>query len=375
MSVKCQTVIDAMLCLAPNYLAEEWDNIGLLGGAPTKIVSKIVVCLDVTEQVVQHAAAVGADLLISHHPLIFKGLTRIRTDCGQGKILANLLQNDMAVYTAHTNLDIAVGGVNDILAQKLQLSDIVALTASYAEQYSKLVVFVPVSHLETVRQAMAEAGAGYIGRYSHCSFYQEGTGSFLPLLGTNPFLGEVGALEYVQECRLETIAPRTAVAPIIAAMLRAHPYEEVAYDEYPLLNKGEVLGLGRVGFLPQPVMLSEFVEKVKTALAVARVKVAGKAEQEISKVAVCGGSGASLIAAAVSAGAQVLVTGDVKYHEAQAAQASGLAIVDAGHFATEQPVVSSVVSYLRQQAEKACWDLKAENILASEGEEDIFSTQ
>ncbi|WP_425061267.1 GTP cyclohydrolase 1 type 2 [Sporomusa carbonis] len=370
MSVKCRMIMDTLEQLAPKHLAENWDNIGLLIGYPEQNIHKIIVTLDVNAEVVAKAIETNADMIVAHHPLIFKGITNIRTDLPQGNILSSLIKAGIAVYAAHTNLDSTNGGVNDVLSQKLSLQDVKPLTTVYQERLHKLVVFVPGTHVEQVRAAMTEAGAGHIGNYSHCTFQIQGTGTFLPLAGTNPFIGEQGKLEYVDECRLETIVPATLSHRVINAMLAAHPYEEVAYDEYLLLTGGAGFGLGRIGRLPNPMRLEDFIRQVKTALKVNYVKVAGSTNNEITRVAVCGGSGASLIKHAIAAKADVLVTGDVKYHEAQQAVAEGLAIIDAGHFATEQPVVECVANYLAEAAVKNSWKL---DIIANNTNQDVFS--
>ncbi|WP_371369663.1 GTP cyclohydrolase 1 type 2 [Sporomusa rhizae] len=370
MPIKCRALMAELEKLAPKHLAEEWDNVGLLVGNPEQLIHKAIVALDVDGDVVDEALTVGADMIVAHHPLIFKGIKNIRADLPLGSLLTKLIKNGIAVYAAHTNLDSAPGGVNDILAQKLKLTDIKALTSVHQDKLCKLVVFVPVSHVEKVRMTMSEAGAGHTGNYSHCSFATEGIGSFLPLAGTNPYIGKTGSLEFVPEYRLETIVPMHLKTQVINAMIAAHPYEEVAYDEYLLLNSGASYGLGRIGGLAEPVSLEMFIGQVKAALNITAVKAAGSVTTKITKVAVCGGSGADLIKNAVNAGADVLITGDVKYHEAQQAVAEGLAIIDAGHFATEQPVVECVASYLANFISKNGYSIE---IIASASNRDIFT--
>ncbi|MBP2626342.1 MAG: NGG1p interacting factor 3 protein [Firmicutes bacterium] len=355
MSVKCQVIIDAMERLAPKYLAESWDNVGLLLGSPAQRITKLLITLDVTKAVVDQAVQDGIDMIITHHPILFKAVNRIRTDLPQGQILTSLLKANIAVYAAHTNLDIATGGVNDILVSKLNLQDAEPLTVSYSEKLYKLVVFVPSTHMEAVRRAISEAGAGHVGNYSHCTFSSNGTGSFLPLDGAQPFIGSNGVVEYVQEARLETIVPEKICRRVLKAMLKVHPYEEVAYDLYQLANSGHSLGLGRVGKLIAPMLLTEFINHVKMALGIECVNVVGPLEKVIKKVAVCGGSGAGFINKAAFAGADVFITGDVKYHEAQDALAAGIAVIDAGHFATEEPVVSALAEYLTACSTKEKW--------------------
>jgi dinuclear metal center YbgI/SA1388 family protein len=341
--------------LAPRRLAAGWDNVGLLVGSPAQEVASLLVALDVTPQVAELAAAEGIDMIVAHHPLILKTLNAIRTDTPQGRTLATLLAAGIAVGAAHTNLDAAAGGVNDVLAARLGLTELRPLVVDGRERFLKLAVFVPESHIEEVRQAVAAAGAGHIGNYSHCTFQAPGTGTFLPLEGTKPFIGAQGRLEYAPEYRLETILPEDSAPRVIDAMLRAHPYEEVAYDLYALENPGREFGLGRVGRLTVPEPFAAFADRVKSALGLAHLRVAGPTEREVATVAVCGGSGASLLTAA--AGADVFVTGDVKYHEALEAADIGLALVDAGHFATERPVVEAVAAHLAACAADGGWNV------------------
>lgn len=357
MPIKCQVIMDAMERLAPKCLAENWDNVGLLLGSPAQNISKVLVTLDITQGVVEQAIRDQVDLIVTHHPILFTPVKNIRTDLPQGKILASLLAANIAVYTAHTNLDSATGGVNDILVTKFHLQDAKPLTTSYREKLYKLAVFVPKTHEQIVSQAVWEAGAGHIGNYSHCGFVSQGVGSFLPLADAQPFIGQCGELERVEEIRFETIVSEKNSRRVIKAMLKAHPYEEVAYDLYELLNSGNSWGLGRIGKLTTPLSLADFIVLVKETLGINSVSVSGDSHKIIKKVAVCGGSGASLIQKAAFAGADVLVTGDVKYHEGQDGLAAGLAIIDAGHFATEQPVVASVAEYLTTCKEKEKWSV------------------
>lgn len=364
MSVKCQVIIDAMERLAPKCLAESWDNVGLLVGSPAQKIAKVLIVLDVTQAVVDQAIQDSVDLIVVHHPVIFKAVMSIRTDLPQGQILASLLKANIAVYAAHTNLDSATGGVNDILANKLNLQGAEPLAVSYAEKLYKLVVFVPKTHIEEVRRVVSEAGAGHIGNYSHCTFISNGTGSFLPLEGARPYIGTCGTVEYVDEIRLETIVTEKNNRRVIKAMLKAHPYQEVAYDMVQLVNFSNALGLGRIGKIPAPMSLADYALQVKRALGIEHVSVVGDLGKVIKKVAVCGGSGAGFIHKAAFAGADVFITGDVKYHEAQDALAAGIAVIDAGHFATEQPVVAYVAEYLTACSNKDKWavDIRVDTV-------------
>lgn len=362
MLVNCGIVAAAMEKIAPVRLKEDWDNIGLLVGQPDAAVKKILVTLDVTPAVIAEAVEAGAGLIVSHHPFPFKMGKTVRTDRTEGAMLAALLKNDIAVYAAHTNLDSAVGGVNDALAELLGLEDIIPLRPAEG-RLVKLVTFAPEGHEEEVWQAMAEAGAGHIGKYSHCGFRVTGIGTFLPGAGTNPFVGEENRLEKVHEIRMETVAPAFMAQTIVQALQKAHPYEEVAYDIYPLDNAWQEGGLGRIGKLRQPIPLHEFAENVKQTLKVDGLRYVGEESSQIEWVAVCGGAGMELAGNARARGADVLVTGDIRYHEAQTGAAQGLCLVDAGHFATEYPVLRCLQNWLRTQAATAGWDCKFETAL------------
>lgn len=352
MKVKIQQIISIVEQLAPKYLAETWDNVGLQVGDPAGEASKVLVSLDVTNEVIEEAIQNDVDLVVCHHPLIFTPIKNLRFDTPLGLSLAKLIGNNIAVYAAHTNLDSAPKGVNALLAETIGLVFSEVLSPGLVEKLCKIVVFVPTGHEDAVRDAMAKAGAGWIGNYSHCTFQTAGTGTFKPLAGANPFLGEIGKLEKAEEFRIETIVPERAAAKVIKAMLKAHPYEEVAYDLYSLKNEGQAAGLGRVGRLPEAITLAELVERVKSGLGLSYVRVGGNPESRVEKVALCGGSGASLLHKAAFKGANVLLTGDIKYHEALDILAQGMSFIDAGHNGTERLIVPVLARYLREKAEE-----------------------
>lgn len=348
MQISVQTLIRYLEQLAPQRLAYDWDNVGLQLGSSHGVVRKILVALDVDESVLFEAIGMGADFIVTHHPFIFRPISAIRTDLPQGRLIEKALQSGIRIYAAHTNLDVAQGGVNDVLAEIFGLTDTDILRRSGQEDYEKLVVFVPQEHTDNVRNALAAAGAGWIGNYSHCTFSAPGTGTFMPREGANPYAGKLGKLEKAQEVRLETILPATLRNQVVRAMMKAHPYEEVAYDLYPLITGGKPYGIGRVGKIQEPCSLQELCNLVKEKLQVGSLHVAGAMTRTIKKVAVCGGSGGDLIHAASFAGADVLITGDLKYHEARDAQAVNLSVIDAGHDATERVIVPVLCRYLRQ---------------------------
>ncbi|MDM5156487.1 Nif3-like dinuclear metal center hexameric protein [Bacillus sp. DX1.1] len=333
----------------PKHLAMEGDKIGLQIGALNKPVRNVLIALDVTEEVVEEAIDTEANVIIAHHPLIFNPLKAIHTDKAYGRIIETCIKHDIAVYAAHTNVDVAKGGVNDLLAEALGLQRTEVLVPTYAEEMKKIVVFVPVTHVDAVRTALGDAGAGHIGNYSHCTFNSEGTGTFIPQEGTTPYIGEVGRLERVEEVRIETIIPASLQRRVVKAMLAAHPYEEVAYDVYPLDNKGETLGLGKIGYLQEEMSLQQFAEHVKHSLDVKGARVVGALDDKVRKVAVLGGDGNKYINQAKMKGADVYVTGDMYYHVAHDAMMLGLNIVDPGHN-VEKVMKQGVQKQLQQKA-------------------------
>jgi dinuclear metal center YbgI/SA1388 family protein len=345
---KGQSIIQLMEELAPKHYAVENDKIGLQLGTLNKEVSHVLVALDVTDDVVEEAIQLGANLIIAHHAIIFRALSHLQTDSPAGKLYEKLIKNDIAVYIAHTNLDVAEGGVNDLMADALGLTNLAPLENVHTEMLKKLVVFVPEDHLEKVRQALFHAGAGWIGKYSHCSFNIEGTGTFIPEEGSEPFIGKQGKLEQVREVRLETVIPQSIERKAIQGMLKAHPYEEVAYDLYQLDLKGRTFGLGRVGKLGTPVTLQELCERVKQAYDVPMVRLVGDPGRPVQKIAVLGGSGSRYVRHAQFAGADVLVTGDIDYHTAHDALAAGIAIIDPGHN-VEKIMKQGVADYLHRR--------------------------
>ncbi|RAV21743.1 Nif3-like dinuclear metal center hexameric protein [Paenibacillus contaminans] len=364
-----QAVIQLFEQLAPKHFAMPDDKIGLQLGTLNKEIRKVLVALDVTEAVVEEAIREKAELIIAHHAIIFRPLANLRTDLPAGKLYEKLIKHDIAVYIAHTNLDVADGGINDMLAEALGLTGLAHLKEVHTEKLKKLVVFVPEDHQENVRQALFRAGAGWIGKYSHCSFNIEGTGTFLPRSGAEPYIGEQGKMERVREIRLETIVPESLERLAVQAMLKAHPYEEVAYDLYPMDLKGRVFGLGRVGRLPESTTLGLFAEQVKQALDVPSVRVVGDLGRKVAKAAVLGGAGSKYVRDAQFAGADVLVTGDIDYHTAHDALAAGFAIIDAGHN-IEKIMKRRTAEYMNEQLAAKKYETTA---VASQIDTEVFT--
>jgi len=315
---------------SPKAYAMEGDKIGLQVGDLSRPVHNVMIALDVTEKVVDEAISLKTDLIIAHHPPIFRPLTKITADNPAGRLMQKLIKHDIAVYAAHTNLDVAKGGVNDLLSDALGLRDCEVLVPTYEDKLKKLVAYVPVDHAEAVKEAIGNAGAGAIGKYSHCSFTALGKGEFKPGEDSNPFIGEPGKLEVVDEMRVETIYPQSLEKTVLKELKKAHPYEEPAFDIYDVAQKGEQLGLGRIGKIDE-MTLAEFAEHVKKRLDVPAVRVVGDVKTKIKKVAVLGGDGNKYFSHAIRKGADVYVTGDMYYHVAIDANELGLNIVDPGH--------------------------------------------
>jgi dinuclear metal center YbgI/SA1388 family protein len=318
--------------------AASWDRVGLQVGAPDDEVDGVLVSLDVTEAVLDEAEAVGAGLVIAHHPLLLRGLERLTPDTAAGRLALEAARRRIAVLAAHTNFDVADDGTSDPVVRLLDLRDVRPLQGQPdpATEVVKLTTFVPREDTGKVVAALSAAGAGVIGEYTECSFRVPGTGTFRPSAAANPSVGERERRTEVAEDRLEVEVPRPRLAEAVAALWDAHPYEEVAYDVYQLVDdRAPVKGLGRVGDLTEPVPLRTIADTLAGGLPAPHLRVAGDLRRTIRRVAVTGGAGDSLIDVARSAGADVYVTGDLRHHPALDALTNGLALIDAGHYATE----------------------------------------
>ena len=347
MGRKTSEIIDYLEEIAPTDLAMDFDNVGLLIGNRNASIKRVLICLEVTSEVVEEAINEKIDLIVSHHPVIFQALRRINEHEPKGRIIYKLIKNDIGVYSAHTNLDVTHGGLNNQLASIIGLRDIENLVTYKREKLYKVVVFVPINAVDAVRSAMSRAGAGYIGNYGDCSFMVEGIGTFTPYEGTNPYIGTEGRLEKVEEYRLETIVPEGMLKRVLESMKSVHPYEEVAYDVYRLDMAGREYGMGNIGELDRPETLEAFINRVKQKLSVGSIRVSGKISKEIKNVAVFCGSFDRGILGAVKSKADVLLTGDVKYHDAVDMREMGICAIDAGHFNTERiitPVLKKLLS-------------------------------
>lgn len=350
-SAKLSYLLGIINKIAPPGLAESWDNSGLQLGDPDADISRIMVALDPTPDVIATALDHSCQLLVTHHPLIFKPQKSISTASPQGKLIHAAIKGGLAIISIHTSYDIASGGLNDLLAEKLGLSGCVPLQATSRQELVKLVVFVPEDHLGQLRTAMFPH-AENLGNYRDCTFAAAGEGTFTPLEGSAPFVGQTGLLERVREQRLELLISRINLPRAIKTLLGAHPYEEPAFDIYPLLNEGNSLGLGRIGRLATPLPLAVFAAQLSEQLQAPLLRYAGDPAASVRKVALCSGSGSSLLREACRAGADCLVTGDVKYHDARDAEDLGIALIDAGHFPTERIMVAAVTEQLRNMLAK-----------------------
>nr|WP_242824151.1 Nif3-like dinuclear metal center hexameric protein [[Clostridium] dakarense] len=294
-----------------------------------------MVSLEANENVIEEAINNNVDLIITHHPFIFKKINKINTSDLKGKLIHKLIKNDVALYSMHTNFDIASDGLNDYFMERIGLENSKILDITNTEVLYKLAVYVPNSHVEAVKSALGASGAGHIGNYSHCTFNSEGIGNFKPLDGSNPFIGNEGIIESVNEVKIETIVPQRILGGVISKMIGSHPYEEVAYDLYKLENKGSSVGLGRISRLNESTTLENLSNLIKEKLNMNHIRVVGNLDTLINKVAVVTGSGADMVKKAGRQGAEVLITGDVKYHDAQDALDMGMCIIDCGHFESE----------------------------------------
>lgn len=366
--VQVKDIVRFMEKIAPLNLAEEWDQVGLMVGSEENVIKGIMICLDVTDEVVDKSIKDGCNVIISHHPLLFKPVKRLTEDTKRQKMLMKLIRNDISVYSAHTNLDVSNSGTNMAIASMLGLKDIEGYKPQNSEPVYKINVFVPEDHAEKVRDEMGRAGAGWIGNYSDCTFMTKGKGTFRPMEGTNPFIGNIGKLEVVDEVRIETVATKENLHRIISKMIEAHPYEEVAYDVFREENITKQHYIGVKGKVEKTLTLREFAKGVKSSLGIGNLRIIGHdLSKKIEAVAIFTGSFDGDLGFMAKTGVDVMVTGDVKYHTAMDALESGLSLIDAGHFGTEIPVVEKLKELIEE------WALDIKIITSKEIEKDPFT--
>lgn len=349
------TIADAVTImnrLAPPSLAEDWDNVGLQIGRTDWPLKTARVALDPSPGVVDAACRDQIDLLITHHPLFLKPMRNIDFSTPAGQIVFQAGRHQLAIFSAHTNLDSALGGINDRLADLIGIQDTVPLQPQLPEERCKLVIFTPIDAEQAVLTALFEAGAGQIGQYSCCTFIQNGTGTFLPGAATDPAVGKKGRLNRVAEVKIETIIPRPALPEILEHVRKHHPYETMAYDVYPLLGENNGAGIGRVGALKAPLRLEDLAADIKIKLGAGACRTVGNRDMEVARAAVCSGSGGSLIPQFLSTDADVFVSGDIRYHDARTVEEAGRGIIDIGHFSSEHIVVKLLAGHLTRAFDK-----------------------
>ncbi len=348
--MQAQDIVEIIEGLAPLALAAEWDNSGWQVGSAQAEARGVLVALDATLEVVAEAVEAGLNLIVTHHPLLPAPLPRLDTASYQGRLIKELLAHDLNLYTAHTNLDLVPGGVSYALAAALGLTEIRTLAPLPDTSY-RLRVFVPENHVQEVRLALGEAGAGQIGRYSFCAWHTMGLGHFRAEEGSSPHIpaSPNEKTTPVAEHLLETVVDKDRLPTVLDTLLSTHPYEEVPYDLIPLTNHLGRLGWGGVG--RAHLTTTEMVQKAQTALEAPQVRLTPGGSEQHRLVAVCGGSGTELIAAARGSGASLYVTGEIKYHQAQAAARLGLTVIEVGHFYSERPILSCLAQLISEKAD------------------------
>jgi dinuclear metal center YbgI/SA1388 family protein len=332
--MKLSEIISVIESFAPLAYQENYDNAGLVTGDPTRDIKKALITVDVTEKIIDEAVNAGADLIISHHPVIFNEIKKITGSTYTERIIIKAIKKDLAIYSAHTNLDNIKEGVNLKICQKLGLTNPRILSPVKGE-LRKLVTFVPLDHADNVRLALFSSGAGQIGEYEQCSYNLEGLGTFRGSENTNPYTGEKGKLHFEKEIRIETIFPKAIESKVISALITTHPYEEVAYDIYPLDNYYDRVGMGMIGELEKETDELSFLSKIKSVFNTKVIKHSRLKNKSIKRVAVCGGSGSKLIKDAIQAQADIFITGDIRYHQFFEAS-DKIIIADIGHYESEQ---------------------------------------
>lgn len=340
-------IIQTLTAIAPPSLQEGYDNAGLITGNPGWTCTGIITALDATEAVVQEAIDKKCNLIVAHHPIVFGGLKQITGKNYVERTVIAAIKNDIAIYAIHTNLDNVIAGVNGKMADKLGLVNREVLQPM-GGQLKKIIVFVPEVQAAAVRQAMFDAGGGHVGNYSECSFNSQGTGTFKGSEVTNPFVGEAGSQHQEPETKIEMVLPAWLAGPVVKAMLKAHPYEEVAYDIISLDNTTGLIGSGLVGELPEPMPETAFLALLRQAFGLKTLRHTPLLGKSIQKIALCGGAGSFLTKTAIAAGADAYITGDVKYHEFFDADGR-LLLADIGHYESEQFTIDLLFDVLREK--------------------------
>ncbi len=344
--MKVKEITGAIEAFAPLYLQESWDNAGMQVGNLEDEVTGIVLCTDVREDIVDEAIEKGANMIISHHPLLFRGLKKIVGRTYQERIVVKAVKHDINIYCAHTNMDSARGGVNFKIAEKLGMKNVEVLDCQKGTQ-RKVVVFVPTAHATEVENAMCNAGAGKLGDYDRCTYRLAGEGRYRALDGAKPHAGQVGERHVEPEARIEVLVHQALCGKVIAAMIKAHPYEEPAFDIIPLDNEDKYAGLGVIGDI-EAEDAKLFLQRVKNAFDVDTVRYSGNLNKMVSRIALCGGAGAEFMGKALALGADVYITGDMKYHEFQGNE-ERIILADIGHYESEHYTKEIFLDIIREK--------------------------
>jgi dinuclear metal center YbgI/SA1388 family protein len=355
--MKLLEIIEKYEKIVPKNIQWEKDNTGLQIGDPESEISKILLCLEVTDKIVQEAINENIDLIFSHHPMLFFPLKKIDSSTKIGNIVYKLINNNISLYSSHTNLDKIKEGTSYSLSEKLGLQKIELLNND-PDLYYKIATFVPPDYVEKVTEALMNAGAGKVGKYDYCSFRTKGQGTFRGSEDTNPFIGKKGEKEYVDEVRLETIFPKWATSNIIIALKSSHPYEEVAYDIYPLKNQSTQYGIGTIGETREEMKATDFLDLLKKIINAPFLKISGDYNRSIKRVAVVAGAGSQYLNEAIAKKADIFITSDLTYHNFFETQ--NLIIVDAGHYETEITVLENLENLLRSIFNKNIEIIKTE---------------
>lgn len=361
--LKVKDCISQIEKIAPPKLAQSWDNTGLLVGDVNATVKKILLTIDITKDVLKEAKQTGCNFIISYHPVIWDGLKTVEKD----SVVYELVKSGISVYSIHTALDAVVGGVNDGLAEIIGIKNpqpVGDFIESEQKNY-KLAIFVPVKSLQKVADAVFKAGAGWVGNYSHCSFNSAGLGTFFPLEGAKPVIGKKGKFENVEEIKFETIVPMEKINDVVKALRAAHPYEVPAFDVINLNEVNDKIGLGRIGLLEKPAQLTAILKRIKKITGADVAGLVGPKKRLVKKAAVCAGSCGKLIMNVIAQKCDLYLTGEIKHHQALAAQEAGVTVVCLSHTVSERFILKKVAKELQK-------DLKPVKIIISKKDKDPF---
>jgi len=342
-------VCNALKAIAPLQLAKDWDNVGLLVGDETAEIRRVITCLTLTYEVAAEAVSTGAGLIVTHHPILFKPVKRITANNAEGKTLLLLIRHGIAVYSSHTAWDNSLSGINQQLAQLLELEEIKPLRARAPADQVKIVTFVPQPQLDQVRDAIWNSGAGVIGNYQKCSFNLSGTGTFYGSDASNPVVGQAGRLEQVEEVRLEVVCSSELLERALTALRLTHPYEEPAVDIYPLKSPSDGGGSGRIGTLETPTTLDVLNRRVAKVLRQPYVQFVGDPKLIVARVGIACGAAAEFLRDARRADCQAFLTGEARFHSCLEAREYGIGMILPGHYATERFAMETLAERLNQE--------------------------